>query len=235
MSHEPCAAPDRGASLTNEGHYPGLELVKSLGALFLGFFLLLVLLFLLWRSRSGGLVLRCFASAAGRLGCATATAVAGALAAAFTTTTAVVTVTATAALVAAALATAGRLLFTAARGLFFANYFFLGFATAGRLLFAARRFAAATTAAVQAAEQATVAAVAAVAAMTTVATAAEQAAEAATAAAVAATVAAAATVTEGIRLRFETDQDQGDSRESQHHLQCIALHQNSSKHMKKKL
>ena len=50
-----------------------------------------------------------------------------------------------------------------------------------------------------------------------------------------AAVAAAAAVAEGVRLRFETDQNDGHCRQSQYHLQYIALHQNTSKHMDKKL
>ena len=71
-------------------------------------------------------------------------------------------------------------------------------------------------------EQAAVAAAATAAAM---ATAAEQTAVAA----------AAAVATEGVGLRFETDQNDGHCRQSQYQLQYIALHQNTSKHMDKKL
>lgn len=57
---------------------------------------------------------------------------------------------------------------------------------------------------------------------------------AATAIAPAATAAAAAVVAKGVRLRLETDQDDGHGRQSQYHLQYIAFHQNTSKHMDKK-
>jgi hypothetical protein len=67
---------------------------------------------------------------------------------------------------------------------------------------------------------------AAVAAAATVAAAAKEAATA---------MAAAAAVTEGVRLRFENDQNDGHGHQSQYHLQYIALHQNTSKHMDKKL
>ncbi len=207
-----------------------MRVKKSLGALFLSFFLLLFL----WRSGSSRFFLGRFASAAGRLSAtaAAATAVAGASAAAFATTTAVATVAAM--LLAAALA-AIRLCFTA-RSLFCTAGDFLRFATI-RFRFAARCVATATTATMQAAKQATMAArasVAAKAAAASVATTAEQTAKAATVA-TRATVAAAATMTEGVRLRFETDQNGGHSRQSQHHFKCIALHQNTSKHMKKKV
>ena len=75
------------------------------------------------------------------------------------------------------------------------------------------------------------------AAVAAAATAAEEAAVAAVAATAeqAAAVAAAAAVAEGVRLRFETDQNDGHGRQSQYQLQYIALHQNTSKHMDKKL
>ena len=121
--------------------------------------------------------------------------------------------------VAAALATTtGGLLLTTAARLLFATTRLLFFATAARLLFAsARRVTAATTMTV---EQAAVTAVAAAA------TAAEQ-------AAVAAAATPAAVAAEGVCLRFETDQNDGHGRQSQSQLQYIALHQNTSKHMKK--
>jgi hypothetical protein len=58
----------------------------------------------------------------------------------------------------------------------------------------------------------------------------------ATIAAIAATIAATATaaMAKGVRLRFETDENDGHSRQSQCHFQYIALHQITSKHMDKK-
>jgi hypothetical protein len=59
------------------------------------------------------------------------------------------------------------------------------------------------------------------------------AAKAATTTAIAATATATA-MAKGVRLRFETDENDGHRRQSQHHFQCIALHQITSKHMDKK-
>jgi hypothetical protein len=114
---------------------------------------------------------------------------------------------------AAALATAGRLLFATA-GL---RLFLLLFAAAILLLFTSARCVAAATTVTM--EQAAVATTAAATATT------EETAMAA----------AAAVATEGVRLRFETDQNDGHCRQSQYQLQYIALHQNTSKHMDKKL
>jgi hypothetical protein len=111
---------------------------------------------------------------------------------------------------ATAVATTGRLLFTTARRLLFA--------TAGRRLFASARCVAAATTAVVTMEQATMAATTATVAATT------------TAIATTATTAMA----KGVCLRFETDENDGHSRQSQCHFQYIALHQNTSKHMDKK-
>jgi hypothetical protein len=108
----------------------------------------------------------------------------------------------------AALATARRLLFT----------------TAGRLLL--------TTGGLLFASAGCVAAAAATAVMVSAAVAPST--KAATTTTIAATATTTTAMAKGVRLRFETDENDGHRRQSQHHFQCIALHQITSKHMDKK-